>query len=563
MNDRKKKTLVVGLDAANWEYLNPLLEGGELPAIQRLLKSGVSGTLRSTMPPWTPAAWSSIITGKNPGKHGIFDMLWRRPGTYLFSPANAGVRMGTPFWKRLNEAGFRVGLVNVPFSHPCDGLDGFFVAGFGTPESARDLAYPPRVIKYIQAKFGEYQPEVSGVDLKKLPPSRVFELERAHQARQVQIAVDLAKAYEVDVLVINLMLTDHANHQMPELPQVQEAYRKADEDLNLLLRSFAPDRVLLFSDHGSCRLKGDFLLNVWLRDRGYYLQAQKNRAEQSAALNWILIQWLQAHYHLTGFVEKALRRLLRPLLLRGPAPLVKPIWKQIQKTIPYAREHTYLSNEPDYARTEVFPGSVYSGLLYFNLEGRDPSGIVSSDEKQKRSREIARELSEVVDPDTGAPLFTDIYLAEDIYQGAALEHGPDIILDSYDNHWNIRMSETSPEPGSVRSKYFMDASQRKEFGWHTRDGIFIFQGDEFGEGRSSDEYHVMDLPATLLHLYGVPIPEDYDGRVMTEVMKVGARAEPVLFQPGDMPVEKVADHPYSLTEEAEIIDRLRSLGYLD
>ncbi|HZD55089.1 MAG TPA: alkaline phosphatase family protein, partial [Anaerolineales bacterium] len=131
------KTLLVGLDAACWEYLNPLVETGRMPTLGNLVSSGTWGKLHSTMPPWTPTAWSSIITGKNPGKHGVFDMLWRRPGTYEFILSNARTREGTPFWKRLNQHGIRVGLVNIPFTHPPDEVDGFVVSGFGTPSSAR------------------------------------------------------------------------------------------------------------------------------------------------------------------------------------------------------------------------------------------------------------------------------------------------------------------------------------------------------------------------------------------------------------------------------------------
>lgn len=86
---KNKKTIVVGLDAACWDYLNPLLNAGHLPTLRSFMDAGIWGTLLSTMPPWTPAAWSSIVTGKNPGKHGIYDLLWRRPGSYEFIPINA------------------------------------------------------------------------------------------------------------------------------------------------------------------------------------------------------------------------------------------------------------------------------------------------------------------------------------------------------------------------------------------------------------------------------------------------------------------------------------------
>jgi len=262
------KTLLVGLDAACWNYLNPLLEAGKMPALQRLIESGTWGTMQSTMPPWTPTAWASIITGKNPGKHGIFDMMWRRPGTYEFTPTNAKARMGTPFWKRLDEAGVRVGMVNAPFTYPCDPLNGFIVCGFGTPNSASDVTYPREVHQWIEQEFGHYEPAVEPQFLRTASPSEIFKVEREHQARQVQIALEMANRYEVEVLAINLMFTDHANHKMPEMEQVQAAYVQADKDVDALIQGFQPDNVMLISDHGSNRLQGNFLLNEWLRDQG-------------------------------------------------------------------------------------------------------------------------------------------------------------------------------------------------------------------------------------------------------------------------------------------------------
>ena len=98
-----KKTLFIGIDAACWEYLNPLLEAGRLPTVQKLMEKGSWGVLDSPLPAQTPTAWSSIITGKNPGKHGIFDFLLRLPNGQRFITANANHRLGTTFWKLLND----------------------------------------------------------------------------------------------------------------------------------------------------------------------------------------------------------------------------------------------------------------------------------------------------------------------------------------------------------------------------------------------------------------------------------------------------------------------------
>ena len=72
MRQRTSKVLVIGLDGATFDLMLPWIEAGELPTLGRMLSEGSSGPLRSTYPPVTAAAWSTFMTRKNPGKHGIY-----------------------------------------------------------------------------------------------------------------------------------------------------------------------------------------------------------------------------------------------------------------------------------------------------------------------------------------------------------------------------------------------------------------------------------------------------------------------------------------------------------
>ena len=67
-----KRVLLLGLDGMTYSVLEPAFEAGHMPVFQRLLERGASGVLTSTVPPYTPPGWTSIFTGVNPGKHGIF-----------------------------------------------------------------------------------------------------------------------------------------------------------------------------------------------------------------------------------------------------------------------------------------------------------------------------------------------------------------------------------------------------------------------------------------------------------------------------------------------------------
>lgn len=559
----RKKTLLVGLDAACWEYADPLLATGQLPTLQQLMGRGTWGSLRSTMPALTPAAWSSIITGKNPGKHGVFDMTRRRAESYDSMPINARMRLGTPFWKRLNEQGLRVGLVNIPFTYPPDVINGFVVGGFGVPGSVPDLTHPREALRWIEEHFGHYEPTVPSSLLRSGRHTDIYAAEQKHQELQVKIALGLSKVYDVDVLVINLMLLDHINHKMPDMERVNAAVRQLDVDLKRLIDGFEPDHIMAISDHGSRRVKGDFLLHAWLRDQGYAVQVKRPLSEQENVLNWLLIQWLQKQQGWSGPHEKVVRRLARLLVPRLSNGLSNSFWQRVEKDIPFARENVMFSDELDYGRTRVYTGASYSGVLYYNVAGREPKGIVRPEQQAELTAELSHKLMQIKDPHTSAPLFSDVYDGEKIYTGTAKPISPNLVIDYYQSNWNILSTfRRGAYAEKSHGRYFVD--NIKDFGHHSRDGIFVYAGSHFQQGKSGIHGHVMDIPATLLHLYNIPVPDDFDGRSMTETFTPDFLAQtPLRTQPGDPEAELTFSDLYSPEETEEIVSHLRALGYVD
>ncbi|MEX2030624.1 MAG: alkaline phosphatase family protein [Anaerolineales bacterium] len=558
-----ERTLLVGLDAACWAYVDPLLQSGRLPTIQKLMDSGVWGVLSSTMPPWTPTAWSSIVTAKNPGKHGVFDMLWRKPGDYSFEPTSARVRQGTPFWQYLNAAGIRVGLVNIPFTHPPAPIEGFVLCGFGTPDSAEDLTWPSEAQNWMESRFGPYKPVVSTDVLRSGRAEDILAIEKRQQAYLVEAGAALAEHYRVDVLVMNLMLTDHANHKMPTMALVQEAYLQSDADIGTLLNSFQPDNVLMISDHGSSRLKGDFLLNLWLREHGYCVYHENTPVQKAAAFGWILEHWFQDSLNWSGGSEKAFRRLIRAVWPRLPKEIQRKAWAKIENAIPFAESHMRLSTKPDFSRTAIFPSSLYSGLLYVNVTNREPSGVVPADERRTFVDKLKDELSEIKEPYTGERLFTNIFSSDELYYGPAAGYAPDIILDAYGSQWNIRTRQPAPHKGRQHSRYFITFDQDRDYGWHSPDGVFVFSGRAVQPSQTAQGAHLMDVPATLLHMCDVPVPEDWDGRVMFDLLAPELSRRPLRTQPGDAGPKTLEENGYSSEEADLMVDHLRALGYLD
>ena len=559
----REKTLLVGLDAACWSYIEPLRRGGRLPVLDKLVQSGTRGILKSTMPACTPVAWASLVTGKSPGKHGIFDMIWRRPESYEFIPTSSRLWSGTPFWDYLNERGIRTGLVNVPFLQPPDSLAGFMLAGFGTPSSASEKTYPPGLIELIEQRYGSYEPWLRFRELEGATAEEKIAADRRHQARQVEIASELSDQFQVDVLVINLMLLDHANHLLSDMSKVNEAICQTDSDLGKLIQSFQPDNVMLISDHGARRVKGDFLLHLWLRDRDYCVQAPRDRSDRPSALNWILFRWLHGRWSMPGLLERLLRRLLVSLVPILPQAGAESFWRAAERDIPFARDHYLLDGELDYEQSRIFVGSSRSGILYFNLVGREPTGILSTEDAAGLSAGIAEEISRIEDPETGKPLFSAVYNSAEIYPNGTSTNAPDLVLDFYDGEWNIAAAfRRGADLTTIQNRYF--AESRDEFGDHGREGIFILAGKSFTGRAANHTGELVDIPATLLHLYDVPIPDDYDGRVLTQAISYDhMAAHPIRSQRGDAPAAKAGVTGYTSNQEEEVARHLRALGYLE
>src|SRR3989304_4994575 len=151
------KVVLIGLDGGTYRVLNPLMEEGRLPNIARLIKGGAHGTLLSTIPPVTAPAWTSFLTGKNPGKHGIFNFLRKVANNYtttffnwkeseLNNALDIKARM---LWEIAGVSGKLVGMVNVPMTYPPLPINGFMVSCLLTPPGSKRFTYPEELASEI------------------------------------------------------------------------------------------------------------------------------------------------------------------------------------------------------------------------------------------------------------------------------------------------------------------------------------------------------------------------------------------------------------------------------
>ena len=129
------RVLLIGLDGATFDVLGPLMRDGVMPELKDLMDNGTWGPLESTRPPITPAAWTTFMTGKGPGKHGIIDFLRYDPKTNRLS-FNDNKKISTKaktIWQILSDKNYRVGSINVPMTFPPEPVNGFMISGFDTP----------------------------------------------------------------------------------------------------------------------------------------------------------------------------------------------------------------------------------------------------------------------------------------------------------------------------------------------------------------------------------------------------------------------------------------------
>ena len=153
-----KRAVILGFDGMDPELAGRFIAEGKLPNLAKLRDQGTFRKLRTTLPPISPVAWSTFMTGVNPGKHNIYDFLARDLNNYLpflssaeirgpkrsvkigkytiplGKPTIKGMRRGTPFWHWLGKAGIFCSVIRVPVTFPPEKFPGVLLSGMCVPD---------------------------------------------------------------------------------------------------------------------------------------------------------------------------------------------------------------------------------------------------------------------------------------------------------------------------------------------------------------------------------------------------------------------------------------------
>ncbi len=261
-----------GIDSATWDLIRPWVAEGKLPGFKKLLSGGAACDLMSTVPPLTPVAWPTMMTGSSPGDHGSYDFYSLDKNREL--TVNLASDIPYPFvWELLSDAGLRVAAVNIPITFPVRPLNGIMVGGLLTPGLKSDFIYPPELKKEFIKKFPRYEfnPRVKAT--RNDPESyRTLFKEIKKEVTDVIAVSDWVLGKEKwDFFAMNFMAVDHVQHFFwNDKRAMLEIYRLVDKYLERVLKKYGrTHRFLVVSDHGAGPLEKTMFLNVWLKKRGY------------------------------------------------------------------------------------------------------------------------------------------------------------------------------------------------------------------------------------------------------------------------------------------------------
>jgi predicted AlkP superfamily phosphohydrolase/phosphomutase len=555
-----KKVLFIGLDGSTFDVLDPLMQKGLMPRLEAFIGEGVRGLLETTIPPITPTAWVSWMTGKNPGKHGVFEFLLRRKGSTAMpdQPVSARARDGLPFWDILGQMGKRAIVTNMPCTYPPTMVNGLMVADFLTPRGRRDFTFPESLLDEVEARFGPYQLYITEVYARGKVDNILNQLfdELEYKTKVNRYLMD---NYDWDVFATHYWGTDRFQHELWHLldeshpffdrkehdayiDRIHQYWGAVDRTLGELFDAVGQDTtVYLGSDHGFGPIKKFLCFNVWLIEEG--LLVLKRDA---------MTRFKRALFKLGLTPDLAYRSAMK----MGLAHLRLSVGVSNRSSLMKLANALMLSLEDvDWSRTVAFSKGNY-GQIYINLKGREANGMVEPGAAYERvMREISDKLRALIDPETREPLIGPIWRREDLYTGPHIEESPDLQFLPAD------MSNKPLGTLDLTSNKFITPVYGNS-GDHRMHGIFLGRGPELRRGAGVEGARIIDCAPTILHSFGVEVPADMDGRVLEEIFTDEYMAQnPVRLTDAAFAENEKAG---AMTDEEsdEIRERLRGWGYL-
>jgi len=554
----RKRVLVIGLDGVTWDLIIPWMNKGKLPILKKTTESGASCRLASTVPCLSAPAWASLVTGRNPGGHGIFGWVQARPKSYEMVTVNSTFVDGRPLWDILGEADIKVGVVNVPICYPAEKVNGFLVSGILTPRhKMKESTYPPSLYEVLTNELDEFRFNIEPGYIGIGETEDLLLRDLYHTLdNQLKATIYLMNKCYWDFFFVVFMGTDNIQHFFwkymdPKHPQynaqdsekygqeIQKYYQKLDGVVGDLI-DHAGERtmVIILSDHGFGPKYREILINNWLLNEGL-LKTRKA----------VLIKEL--------ILKLGLRKTVSNLIIRsGLIKIVNLLSRNLLRKI--IRSLSPIGNI-DWSKTRAY--SLTEGTIYINLKGRQPNGIVEAGEEYETLRDkIIRGLLKVKDPLSGDYVVEEVVKKEELYSGPHLKEAPDLVAIA--NNGRCQPFITDDRNVVLTPLDSNRTPLDRWSGTHRRIGIATFSGDNIVKNKMVDA-DIVDIAPTILYLLGLPIPSDIDGKVLENIIDPSYLAKnPIKYL--REPKEPIETRKEILSEEDEekMRERLVALGYL-
>jgi len=541
MSSARNKVFVLGLDGGSWNLLRPLMDEGFMPNLQEICEKGVWAALQSTKPPYTGPAWVSSLTGVNPGKHGIFGFTTSREESARRSLISSRNIRAAKLWQYLDKGGKVSGFINVPVTYPVESLNGFMVSGFLAPQEANDITYPQDLYQTLIKELGTYivnvkisgrilNTEVEAVDFIK---DIRFCIQKRFEALKL-----LWQRYTPDFLMIVFNCLDKIQHKFWKFmdledplyhsplaeklrPRLFEVYRQIDHVIEYIVGRLNDDTTLfIISDHGFGPLKKRVFINNWLKQQKL-LSVKKHRA------------YLRKILSLTNLKNFRFSKFGIGVNLENP-----------------------VDSMIDYPKTLFFSSDVYEQGIYFNAQAEDVQrGQLRYEDEMRKLEEKIKALT---DPKSGDCFVDEARRRENVYWGPHVKQAPNLLLKM--KNYGYLLNKSIPTRGNSILREVIGPD-----GCHRSDGIFAAYGDNI-DHKTDFEASIMDVTPTVLYTLDMSLPKALDGKPLTHIFTSEFQHKTRLRFNQEEPLVPINDQnetDYSKTEEREIRNRLKELGYLD
>lgn len=533
-----KKVICIGLDGATFDYILPYLD--ELPTFKHLLDKGSWGPLKSVIHPHTAPAWPSYMTGKNPSKHSIYSFFYKTQD-HNIEFVNSKNIMSNTLMDILKYNNKKVISVNIPVTYPVWDVNGIMISGMLT-QSKEKCCMPKNILDELKDYKIECDANFHENNIDAFLDNVYDTMEKRKKA-----ALYLMDKYEWDFFTIVFRASDTISHTMYQFldksnpmhdkygKEILNLYKKMDSLLKEFIDRIDDDTsLLIMSDHGHGKLIKNINLNMWLLKEGY-LQFKKDFFH---SIKYFMFK--------CGFSLVGVYKILAKLKLHN---LVAKIPREKR----YKLSNLLLSyKDVDWKKTKAYTLGPF-GQIYINLKGRDKDGIV---EQGKEYDELIEKLKEKLlnfkDPDNNNLIFEKILRKDEVYDGPYLDKAPDLYLIP------TKFEYSCSEILTAQSEIFAPTPK----GWtgtHKMNGVFLAYGNNVKKSNKIDNAEIIDLTPTILNMFNIQIPDDLDGKVLSNVFQNPNKVEKIASD--KLSIER--DYEGKTVEnKKEVEKRLKSLGYM-